>query len=70
MTVYLLRRLAFLAISFVIAMIVLFLLLRVLPGDPANALLSVNATPEQIAAAQAQVGSDRPLIEQFFDWFG
>lgn len=70
MTPYLLRRSAFLVLSLVVAMIVLFVLLRLLPGDPSNALLSVNATPEQIAAARAQVGSDRPLIEQFFTWFG
>ncbi len=70
MTVYLLRRFGFLVISLVIAMIMLFLLLRVLPGDPSNALLSVNATQEQIDAARAQVGSDQPLLEQFFTWFG
>ena len=50
-------------------MIVIFVLLRLLPGDPANALLSVDATPEQIAAAQAQVGSDQPLLQQFATWF-
>ena len=44
---------------------VLFLLLRLLPGDPANSLLSVGATPEQIAAARHQIGSDLPLLEQF-----
>ena len=44
---------------------VLFALLRLLPGDPANALLGVGATPDQIAAARAQVGSDLPLAEQF-----
>jgi peptide/nickel transport system permease protein len=65
---YLLRRSAFLAISLVVAMIVIFVLLRLLPGDPANALLSVNATPEQIAAARAQVGSDQPLLQQFGAW--
>jgi peptide/nickel transport system permease protein len=70
MAPYLLRRTAFLVVSLLLAMVVLFFLLRVLPGDPANALLSVNATPEQIAAAQEQVGSNRPLIEQFFAWFG
>jgi peptide/nickel transport system permease protein len=70
MTTYVLRRLAFLVVSLVAAMVVLFVLLRLLPGDPANALLSVNATPEQIAAAQAQVGSDKPLAEQFVTWFG
>jgi peptide/nickel transport system permease protein len=70
MAPYLLRRTAFLVVSLLLAMVVLFFLLRVLPGDPANALLSVNATPEQIAAAQEQVGSNRPLIEQFYAWFG
>jgi peptide/nickel transport system permease protein len=45
--------------------VVLFALLRLLPGDPANALLGVGATAEQIAAAKAQVGSDQPLVEQF-----
>jgi peptide/nickel transport system permease protein len=67
---YILRRLAFLIVSLVVAMIVIFVLLRLLPGDPANALLSVDATPEQIAAAQAQVGSDQPLAQQFFTWAG
>jgi peptide/nickel transport system permease protein len=70
MTVYLLRRSAFLLVSFLIAVVAIFVLLRLLPGDPSNALLSVTATPEQIAAAQAQVGADRPVLEQFATWFG
>lgn len=70
MTTYILRRSAFLVVSLVLAMVVLFVLLRVLPGDPSNALLSINATPEQIAAAQRQVGSDQPLLTQFVTWFG
>jgi peptide/nickel transport system permease protein len=69
MTLYLLRRSAFLLVSFLIAMVAIFVLLRLLPGDPSNALLSVTATPEQIAAAQAQVGADRPVLEQFVSWF-
>lgn len=48
-----------------IAAAVLFVLLRLLPGDPASALISVGADPEQIAAARRQVGSDLPLFEQF-----
>jgi peptide/nickel transport system permease protein len=44
---------------------VLFLLLRLLPGDPANALVSVGADAAQIEAARRQVGSDLPLYEQF-----
>src|SRR6478736_114624 len=65
---YLLRRSLFLVISLVVAMIVIFVLLRLLPGDPANALLSIDATPDQIAAARAQVGSDQPLLQQFATW--
>ncbi|WP_156762213.1 ABC transporter permease [Microbacterium karelineae] len=68
MTRYLLRRAAFLVISLVLASVVLFLLLRVLPGDPANALTAVGATEEQIQAARAQVGSDLPLHQQFVAW--
>jgi len=68
MTKYLLRRSAFLLLSFALAMLALFALLRLLPGDPANALLSVDATPEQIAAARAQVGSDQPLGVQLVTW--
>jgi peptide/nickel transport system permease protein len=47
----------------------LFILLRLLPGDPSNALLSVGATPEQIAAAHKQLGADQPILVQFGDWF-
>lgn len=67
---YTLRRLAILLLSLVIAAVVLFVLLRLLPGDPANALLGVGATEAQIAAARAQVGSDQPLAMQFLAFIG
>jgi len=65
-----LRRLAILVLSLLIAAVVLFLLLRLLPGDPANALLGVGATEQQIAAARAQLGSDQPLYAQFLGFVG
>ena len=49
---------------------VLFILLRLLPGDPANALLGVGATAQQIEAARAQVGSDQPIWMQFLTFIG
>lgn len=70
MTTYILRRAAFLVASLLLASAVLFVLLRLLPGDPANALVSVGATPEQVVAAQKQIGSDRPVPEQFVTWLG
>ncbi len=59
-----------LVLSLFIAAVVLFVLLRLLPGDPANALLGVGATPEQIEAARAQLGSDQPLLVQFVSFLG
>ena len=66
----LIRRFIFLIISLLVAIVVIFLLLRLLPGDPSNALLSINATPDQIAAARHQVGADRSVIDQFVSWTG
>lgn len=57
-------------VSLFIAAAVLFALLRLLPGDPAAALLGVGATPQQIEAARAQVGSDLPLKTQFIAYLG
>ncbi len=56
--------------SVVIAAVILFVLLRLLPGDPANALVSVGADAAQIEAARKQVGSDLPLYEQFLRFAG
>lgn len=67
---YLIRRSAILALSVVIAAVILFVLLRLLPGDPANALVSVGADPAQIEAARKQVGSDLPLYQQFLQFAG
>lgn len=67
---YLLRRSLVLALSLIAAGLVLFVLLRLLPGDPAAALLSVGADEAQIAAARAQVGSDLPLGQQLVKFLG
>ncbi|MDR3130245.1 MAG: ABC transporter permease [Treponema sp.] len=66
---YLIHRFFFLLVSFAAALLVIFVLLRLLPGDPANALLPADASPEQIAAARAKVGSDIPLPHQMAAWF-
>jgi len=68
MTFYLLRRLGLLVLAVFIASIVIFLLLRLLPGDLAQVLGGTQATPEQIAALRKQLGLDRPLISQYGDW--
>lgn len=67
---YLARRSAFLLLSLLLAMLLIFVLLRLLPGDPTNALLSLDATDEQIEAARRQVGADLPLFSQLLQWLG
>jgi peptide/nickel transport system permease protein len=51
-------------------MIVTFLLIRVVPADPAAALAGDNATPQQIAEIRHQYGFDRPVAEQLLLYIG
>jgi peptide/nickel transport system permease protein len=51
-------------------MIFTFLLIRMVPADPAAALAGDNATPQQIADIRHQYGFDRPVYEQLVLYFG
>lgn len=64
---WLLRRLAQTAATLLLALVLLFLLVRLAPGDPVAALLGEDraATPEEVARLRAQLGLDRPLPAQF-----
>lgn len=70
MTLFLLKRAAVLLVSTAIAGVVVFAFMALLPGDPAEVALGVNATPEAVAALREQFGTDRPPVAQFLDWFG
>ncbi|GAA3151727.1 MULTISPECIES: ABC transporter permease [Nonomuraea] len=70
MTLYLLKRLAVLVASTAVAAVVVFAFMALLPGDPAEIALGVNATPEAVAELRRQYGTDRPPLAQFFDWAG
>ena len=68
MTLFLLRRILGFAATLFMAALIIFLLLDLLPGDPARFILGINATPEAVAALRAQMGLDAPAHERFFDW--
>ncbi len=70
MTLYVLRRLGLLLVSVVVTSVVVFLLLRLLPGDLAQVIGGPQATPEQIAAIRAELGLDESLVRQYLDWVG
>ena len=50
--------------------IIVFVILSLIPGDPATAILGSYATPENVARLNAQLGLDRPLVQRYFIWLG
>jgi peptide/nickel transport system permease protein len=67
---YALTRLALLLLGLFVASALIFLTLRVLPGDVAQLIAGVNATPEQLAAIRERLGLDEPLAAQYAAWLG
>ena len=61
MTAYLLKRLGIGIATLLVASMVVFAVLEILPGDPAQLMLGFNATPEALAALHKQMGLDQPL---------
>lgn len=70
MAIRLLINLARFAITFLVATVIVFLFMRLIPGDPAQVALGVNATPELLEQTRKEFGTDRPLIVQYADWAG
>jgi len=67
---FILRRvLATVPVLLIVAVLV-FLLLRLTPGDPAAIMAGDAANTEQIAQIRANLGLDRPILAQFGIWFG
>lgn len=67
---YLLRRLGSHAGTLFAATIVIFVLIQVVPGDPAAYMMGMNASPESVAALREQMGLDAPALERYFTWLG
>lgn len=67
---FILRRLGFYLIAFFVALTINFFLPRLIPGDPATAIVGrpgVSLTPEQLTAVRTALGlSDAPLLQQYF----
>ena len=62
------KRLLVFAGTFFAASLLIFGLLAIVPGDPAQVALGVNATPEALAQMRAEFGTDRPLPAQYLSW--
>ena len=66
----LLTRLGVLVLSLAAASLLIFLVVQVLPGDPAQVVLGVNATPEALAKLRHQMGLDMPGWQRYLLWIG
>ncbi|MDR0481932.1 MAG: ABC transporter permease [Cellulomonadaceae bacterium] len=70
MTTYFLRALGKLLGTLLIASVLIFLILRVMPGDAATVALGINATPDALEAWREAHGTNSPLIAQYVTWMG
>jgi peptide/nickel transport system permease protein len=55
-------------ITIALSVVMIFFVFRVIPGDPAIIILGTEADEAQIAALRSQLGTDRPVLEQFITW--
>jgi ABC-type dipeptide/oligopeptide/nickel transport system permease component/ABC-type transport system substrate-binding protein len=67
---WLLERLASHAGTLLAATVVIFVVLQIVPGDPAAYMMGMNASPESIASLRAQMGLDAPPLERYLGWLG
>ncbi len=73
MTTYILRRLIQAVIVILLVTVLIFFLMRLLPGDPIRLYLGDTATSyseEEIAQLREEFHLDEPLIQQYFRWLG
>jgi peptide/nickel transport system permease protein len=70
MTAFLLRRTLSLVPVLLVVALVVFMLLRWVPGDPAAVIAGESATAEQVAAIRMHMGLDQPIASQFLIWIG
>jgi ABC-type dipeptide/oligopeptide/nickel transport system permease component len=67
---YITRKLLLLIPTALVVLVILFLMLRVVPGDPAVAALGSEASEQAVRALRAELGLDQPLYAQFIDYVG
>ena len=65
---YVVRRLVSLIISLVVASLVIFFTLEVVPGDPAAFMLGLEAAPETVAALRRELGLDGSVMGRYWAW--
>ncbi|MCR9158813.1 MAG: ABC transporter permease [Rhodobacteraceae bacterium] len=65
---YILKRLISLAISLIVASVVIFVVVEIAPGDPASFMLGINAQPDTVAALRTELGLDQSKLDRYLSW--
>jgi peptide/nickel transport system permease protein len=68
MLIFILKRVGLGLITLWILSVLVFFASQVLPGDPARAILGPLAAPSAVAALSHQLGTDKPLLTQYWHW--
>lgn len=68
MRIFLVKRLFTLAMTLLVATLVVFVVLEILPGDPAALMLGMNAETDTLNALREQMGLNRPIWVRYFTW--
>jgi len=67
---YIFKRTLILLATLIVASLVVFVSLEVVPGDPASYMLGLNAQEDTIAALRAELGLDKSKVARYFSWVG
>jgi len=70
MSVFLAKRGLALVLTLLVASLVVFLVMEVLPGDPALIILGTGAQEDTLAALRQQMGLDQPMLSRYLAWIG
>ncbi len=63
-----LKRLVLLVVTILLVTVLAFLAFSIIPGDPTDSILGLNATEEQVAALRAELGLDLPIYQRYWNW--
>ena len=70
MIAFIIRRLLQLIPVVILSSFLVFMLMRLVPGDPAETVAGPDATPDVIQAVRVKMGLDQPLLVQYGIWMG
>ena len=59
-----------LAVTLFFVSVLVFVVIRILPGDAAMIILGTEGSPEAVARLRAAMGLDRPFAVQYLEWIG